>query len=249
LTPAYKLKPVDRVLAEIHAIKEIWDRPFIEFADDNSFVHRRHYKELLRALIPEGLRWFTETDISVACDTELLELMRDAGCQQVLIGLESPRHTSLRGVEVKSDWKRRQREFYVDAVHRIQSYGITVNGCFILGLDGDTPDVFEQVFDFHRETGQYEVQVTLLTAFPGTSLYARMKREGRLLHDGAWDRCTLFDLNVEPKGMTCDELQHGFVDLVRQLYCEAESKRRRRSFRQLVRTSETARRGVERCAV
>jgi radical SAM superfamily enzyme YgiQ (UPF0313 family) len=249
LTPAYKLKPVDRVIAGIHAIKEVWDRPFIEFADDNSFVNRHHYKELLRALIPENLRWFTEADISVAHDVELLELMRDAGCQQVLIGLESPRDTSLRGLEVKADWKRKQRDHYVDAIHRIQSHGITVNGCFILGLDGDTPDVFEHVLDFHRETGQYEVQVTLLTAFPGTPLYTQMKQEGRLLHDGAWDRCTLFDLNVEPKDMTCDELQRGFVELVGQLYCEAETNRRRRGFRQLVRQSETARRGVERCVV
>jgi radical SAM superfamily enzyme YgiQ (UPF0313 family) len=75
LTPLYKLKPVDRVLAEIHEIKRLWPRPFIEFADDNTFVHRRHSKELLRALVDEGIRWFTETDISVAEDAELLGLL------------------------------------------------------------------------------------------------------------------------------------------------------------------------------
>ncbi len=89
LTPRYKVKPVEKVIAEIREIKKIWPKPFIEFADDNSFVHREHYKNLLRELAKEKLRWFTEADVNVANDDELLGLMRDSGCQQVLIGLES----------------------------------------------------------------------------------------------------------------------------------------------------------------
>ena len=166
LTPRYKLKPVEKVIAEIHAIKRIWAKPFIEFADDNSFVHREHYKALLRELAKENLRWFTEADVRVAEDDELLGLMRDAGCQQVLIGLESPRRASLEGVETNSNWKVRQHDKYAAAIGRIQSRGITVNGCFILGLDGDTSEVFDDVFDFVCEAGLYEVQTTFLTALP-----------------------------------------------------------------------------------
>jgi len=110
---------------------------------------------------------------------ELLGLMRDSGCQQVLIGLESPpvlrsrtaeggRRASLDGVELKSNWKSRQQDSYREAIAKIQSYGVTVNGCFILGLDGDTPAVFDNVLDFVRLSGLYEVQVTFQTAFPGT---------------------------------------------------------------------------------
>ncbi len=90
LTPKYKVKPVDKVLAEIHEIKRLWPAPFIEFADDNSFVNRRHSKELLRAMVGEHIRWFTETDIAIADDPELLDLMHASGCAEVLIGLESP---------------------------------------------------------------------------------------------------------------------------------------------------------------
>src|SRR6266850_2450303 len=178
LTPLYKLKPVEKVIQEIREIKKIWPRPFIEFADDNSFVARDHYKRLLRELAKEQLRWFTETDVRVAEDDELLGQMRDSGCQQVLIGLESPRRASLDGVELKSNWKARRRDFYKEAIAKIQSYGITVNGCFILGLDGDTPEVFEDVLEFVRDSGLYEVQITFMTAFPGTPLYAKLKEEG-----------------------------------------------------------------------
>jgi radical SAM superfamily enzyme YgiQ (UPF0313 family) len=170
LTSRYKLKPVEKVIAEIKEIKKIWTRPFIEFADDNSFVHRDHYKKLLRALAKENLRWFTEADVRIAQDQELLGLMRDSGCQQVLIGLETPRRASLDGLELKTNWKLRHQESYKAAIATIQSYGITVNGCFILGLDGDTPEVFDQVFDFVRNSNLYEVQITVLTPFPGTPL-------------------------------------------------------------------------------
>ena len=52
LSPGYRVKPVDKVVAEIRRIKEIWPKPFIEFADDNSFVNRKHAKKLLRAIPP-----------------------------------------------------------------------------------------------------------------------------------------------------------------------------------------------------
>jgi radical SAM superfamily enzyme YgiQ (UPF0313 family) len=242
LTPRYKVKPVDKVIAEIREIKTIWSRPFIEFADDNSFVHRDHYKRLLRELAKEHVRWFTEADVSVAEDEELLGLMRDSGCQQVLIGFESPIRISLDGVELKSNWKARQQDFYKTAIARIQSYGITVNGCFILGLDGDTPEVFDDVFRFMRESGLYEVQVTFLTAFPGTPLYAQLKHEGRIIRDEAWELCTLFDINFRPKNMTVEQLQTGFLGIVKGLYSVEETAERRSKFKAMLKSSSNVRR-------
>jgi radical SAM superfamily enzyme YgiQ (UPF0313 family) len=237
LTGRYKLKPIEKVLAEIREIKKIWPRPFIEFADDNSFVHRTHYKALLGAFAPEKLRWFTETDINVAQDDDLLALMRDSGCQQILVGLESPRRPGLDGLELKSNWKARQLDGYKEAIAKIQSYGITVNGCFILGLDGNTPAVFDDVLDFVRTSGLYEVQVTFQTAFPNTPLYHRLKKEGRILRDGAWELCTLFDINFEPRDMTRDQLQSGFLQLVKTLYGDEETHTRRSNFRKRLRSS------------
>jgi radical SAM superfamily enzyme YgiQ (UPF0313 family) len=237
LTPRYKVKPVEKVIAEIRAIKKIWPRPFIEFADDNSFAHREHYKKLLREMAKEKVRWFTEADVRVAEDDELLGLMRDSGCQQVLIGLESTGRTSLDGVELKSNWKLRQQDFYKEAIAKIQSYGVTVNGCFILGLDGDAHDVFDSVLNFVRDSKLYEVQVTFLTAFPGTPLYARLKTEGRIIRDRAWELCTLFDINFKPKNMSVEQLQGGFLKLAKQLYSAGETQERRANFKRRLKTS------------
>ena len=244
ITPKYRVKPVERVLAEIHAIRERWPHPFIEFADDNSFIVRAHAKELLRALRDEKVKWFTETDISIADDPELLELMGESGCRQVLIGLESPEPIGLEGIETRRNWKRSRLEQYESAIRRIQSHGITVNGCFVLGLDGHTPAIFDAVHDFVERSGLYEVQVTVMTPFPGTPLHARLRQEGRLLVDGAWDRCTLFDVNFVPTGMSPDELQAGLVELGRRLYrTDFIEARRERFFREL-RAARRARAGA-----
>jgi len=230
LTPRYKVKPVANVLAEIHEIKRHWARPFIELADDNTFVQRRHARELLRSLIEEDIRWFTESDIGIADDPELLTLMRDAGCREVLIGLESPTARGIAGVELRRDWKRTRFGDYLGAIERIQSHGIAVNGCFVLGLDGDGPEVFDAVEAFVRESGQFDVQITVMTAFPGTPLYERLLAEGRLLEPTAWDRCSLFDVNFRPRNMSVEALQDGLLTLGRRLYTDDERRARRNRF-------------------
>ena len=230
LNPRFKTKPVDRVLAEIHRIKEIWPNPFIEFADDNTFADKTHGRELVRALQPEGLRWFTETDISIARDPELLAMMKDAGCAQILVGLESPMAAGLDGLEHKSNWKRRQMDGYRRAIETIQDAGITMNGCFVLGLDGQDAGAFEAVHDFVRETGLYEVQITVMTAFPGAPLYDRLAQQGRLLDAEAWETCTLFDVNFRPEHMSAAELENGFKDLLQRIYEAGFVEERRRRF-------------------
>ncbi len=231
LTGFYKQKPYHKVLAEIDRIREIWEHPFIEFADDNTFVNRAYWKKLLPELKKKKIRWFTETDISVAQDEELLTLMRESGCAQVLIGLESPAKAALNGVEIKQNWKAEHQYMYKDAIRTIQSHGISVNGCFILGLDNQDKGVFDQVFDFVDDSSLHEVQVTVLTPFPGTPLYERLKKENRILEKEAWEKCTLFDVNFLPGNMTVEELSSGFKDLVQRLYSDEFARLRKKRFK------------------
>lgn len=230
LNPRFKAKPVPRILDEIHRIKELWPHPFIEFADDNTFADKARGRELVRALLPEGLRWFTETDISIARDPELLAMMKDAGCAQILIGLESPTTSGLDGLEHKANWKLKQREHYLRAIETIQDAGITVNGCFVLGLDGQDETSFDAVFDFVRASGLYEVQITVMTAFPNAPLYDRLHTAGRLLDAEAWESCTLFDVNYVPEKMSVTALEQGFRQLAKQIYDTAFIEERRRRF-------------------
>ncbi|MCK5850049.1 MAG: B12-binding domain-containing radical SAM protein [Kiritimatiellae bacterium] len=234
ISKSYKQKPAERVLREIQEIKKIWDKPFIEFADDNSFVDKAYWKDLLNGLRLEGIKWFSEADISVAEDEELLTLLHESGCQQILIGFESPTEIGLDGLELRSNWKVRQLDKYRDAIHKIQSHGITVNGCFILGLDGHDKTIFNSVFEFVKESGLYEVQITVMTAFPGTPLYERLIQEKRVIQKDDWSRCTLFDVNYHPQNMTAKELEKGFRDLAEKLYSAEFTKQRKANYKNIL---------------
>lgn len=228
----YRIKPVEQVMAEVDAIERVWSNPFIELADDNTFVNKQWAKDFLREMGQRNIHWFTETDISVADDPEMLDLLANSGCQQILIGLESVTPDNLDKLD-RANWKRKRLDGYRKAIDTIQNKGITVNGCFILGLDGDTPDTFETVRDFILDSNLLESQVTVLTPFPSTRLYHRLKAEGRLLEDQYWDRCTLFDVTFRPKRMSVEDLQEGMKFLFSELYNERVYARRKRHYMEI----------------
>lgn len=227
LISPYKRKSPERIRRELEAVCEVWPKPFVELADDNTFVSKSWSKELARVMteFPE-VRWFTETDISLADDPELLELLAASGCAQVLIGLESPDPESLAETDSK-DWKKRQRDHYLEKIAVVQAAGISVNGCFAVGFDADGPGVFDSVKSFVSESCLSEVQATILTPFPGTTLQTRLREEGRLLNEEYWDSCTLFDLVFRPARMGVEELEQGFHDLIRDLYSPEASEKRK----------------------
>jgi radical SAM superfamily enzyme YgiQ (UPF0313 family) len=236
ITSAFQQKPVDKVVAEIRAARAVNDQPFFELADDNTFINNKWGKEFLRAITPLEIAWFTETDISIADDPELLDLLTRSGCRQVLIGFESPPAADLEGID-PTDWKRKHSDQYLAAIERIQNRGVTVNGCFIVGLDNQTPDVIERVKEFVGRSGLLEVQITVQTPFPGTPLYARLKREGRLLQDRFWDRCTLFDVTYRPRLMSVEQLVAGLRRLFTEIYNEREFARRKRHYMEIAKAS------------
>lgn len=118
----YKRKPIEHVNRELDAIEAIWPKPFIELADDNTFVHKAWSRELIEAIGNRGIRWFTESDISLADDDQLQGDLAASGCAQVLIGLETVDENALDEADSKH-WKRRRRSQYIEAIQRFKITG------------------------------------------------------------------------------------------------------------------------------
>ncbi len=231
---SYKKKPVSHIKNELDKIFEIWAHPFIELADDNTFVDKVWSKDLLNLFGRYKMKWFTETDISVAYDDDLLELLAKSNCAQVLIGFETTNVETLQGMD-RGNWKFRQFDNYIKAIEKIQSYGISVNGCFILGFDTDTRESFSHTEQFIRDSGLSETQITLLTPFPGTALYHQLKIENRLLSENYWDKCTLFDVNFKPRNFEVEELENRFQELMTNVYSDEAVRQRRTKFKEIMR--------------
>jgi len=229
----YKKKPILQVEKELNKILEIWENPFIELADDNTFVDKSWSIELLTLFNKYRIKWFTETDISIAENKKILELLSSSNCAQLLIGLESSAPESLLGID-KNNWKFKQFDTYRKKIDTIQSFGISVNGCFILGFDSDTEESFKNTDDFIKSTNLTEVQLTMLTPFPGTYLYDKFQQEGRLLEDNNWSKFTLFDLTFKPKNMSVAEFEFAFENLMQSTYTSSELSKRRNTFKTVI---------------
>ncbi len=228
-------KSIQQIRKELEAILGRWPRPFIELADDNTFVNKSWTRELLELFAQYPIKWFTETDISIGEDPELLDLLARSHCAQLLIGLESPNPGTLSQMD-PGKWKARKQSAVSQSVLQIQNHGISVNGCFILGNDGEDVNSFRFTLEMIDQLNLAETQITVLTPFPGTKLYQRLKKEGRLLKNDFWDQCTLFDVCFQPDRMSVEELESGFFDLMQEVYSRDRVQIRKTRLNECIRT-------------
>ncbi|OWK37788.1 BchE/P-methylase family protein [Fimbriiglobus ruber] len=217
----HRLKPVANLKRELAAITAQVPRPVLELADDNTFAGGRNSHELLETLAAADARYFTEVDWRVGEDPGLLAGLAASGCVQVLIGIESLvfRHPGMGP-------KQAELPRIMTAIDAIQSAGVAVIGCFIVGCDGETFDSLDRLAAFIEASSLADVQLTLQTPFPGTPLRRRLEREGRLLPGRGWSHCTLFDLTFRPDLMGIEEMELAFRDLARRVFSPAQSVRR-----------------------
>lgn len=208
-------RPVDDIVAEIYPLKR--DKKLFFFVDDNITSNLDQAKDFLRALIPLGIRWVSQSSINAAHDEEFLGLLARSGCQGVLIGFESLNPANLKDMNKSFNTMRGGFE---RALANLRRHRIRVYGTFIFGYDRDTPESFSETVAFARDHALYIAAFNHLTPFPGTPLYRRMATEGRLLYEAWWldDRYSYNRIPFRPRGMTPEALQRNCLEARREFY-------------------------------
>ena len=207
----YRVRPVQEVIAEIDSI----DSPHLFFVDDALGLNRNVAKQLFTEMVPLRRHWLGQGTVSLAEDLELLRLMRRSGCKGLLIGFESVQ----KGTQTEVKKIKNLRIDFYEAMRRFHGEGFGILGAFVFGSDYENKDVFEQTLEFILEGRLECIELRILTPYPGTQLYERLLREGRLCVRDWWLRGYPSDtLLFQPKGMTADELISGFARLTRQTY-------------------------------
>lgn len=225
----YRHKDVEQVINEINCIKKLKNKPHIYFTDDNMLVQSDFSINLLKKLQDTGIRWMSHTDVEVAKNRKVLELLYASGCRKLVIGFESIIPNSLKNME---EWKFKRLDFYEEAIKTIQSYGIGVWGTFIVGLDQDDTSVFQRVVDFTLKTHLYGAMISVPTPYPGSVLYDNLDKENRILTKH-WGSYTLWNVVVQPKRMTAKELEDGFEYVLKSIYSKEATLERRDYFKKL----------------
>jgi radical SAM superfamily enzyme YgiQ (UPF0313 family) len=208
----YRTRPPQEVEEEIRGLRPFEGRFMLKnvvfFVDDNIAGRRTHARELLTRIIPYRLKWLGQASTTVARDDALLDLCRKSGCMGLLIGFETLSKEKLKAVGKGFN----SPENYLDVIHKIHEYGIGVSGAFVFGLDGDDVGVFDRTYEFVQKAKLESPYFSILTPYPGTRLYQKLAREGRII-DHDWSNYNTNTVVYRPLGMTAQQLFDGYFRL------------------------------------
>lgn len=209
----FRRRDVGAIVEEIREARERFNTAVFIFSDDNVAGNQQWAMELFAALRPLNIRWASQCDILIARNEKLLAAMRDSGCAGLILGLESPSQSTLEQAGKRFVTADRYREM----IGRIQSYGISLWGSFIFGFDTDGWRECMQAVRFARKARLAMSCYIILTPYPGTAVYERFRREGRLL-DCTWDQYNGATVCFRPRRMTVDQLRHAQMAAFREFY-------------------------------
>lgn len=208
----YRVRPIPDVVEEVRRLRHRW----MMFNDDNIIGNHSYSKELLNALIPLKKKWFGQASLSGLKAIENVELLAKSGCNSLFIGFESLSKKNLVTSKKFQNDPSEYREI-IDTLHR---HGIAICGSFVFGFDEDDPSVFEETVSFSIQTKLFSAIFMILTPYPETAFYHRVKNEGRLVQDQWW----LLERQEEsapffiPKKMSSEVLREGWKKAWKEFY-------------------------------
>jgi len=214
----YRVRSPRQVVDEIRADGQ----PYAVFLDNNLSSDPEYLRQLCDALRPLGVIWSAAVTLEVTDDPSLVRLMALSGCTGVFVGFESLSDDNLTATRKRTP---RVRDF-ARRVEVFHDSGIQVNGSFVLGFDHDRQDVFAKTADWIEEQRLECATFHILTPYPGTPLFERMDREGRLLHRD-WGRYDTAHTVFQPRHLSPEELEQGYAWCYERVFSSASIWRRR----------------------
>ena len=214
----YKIKPVEQVISEIKKFEKYNKGKMFSvkkvyfFVDENLYVNREYIKELFSAMIELKISWTAQGTVNTAFDEEMLELMAKSGCRSYAIGFESISEKTLAEVNKP---KVNKSQSYDVAIKNLLRHGIVPVGYLMFGFDNDDYDVFKRTVDFVIENHLIQPFFNVVTPYPGTKLYDRIKGENRIF-DENWDHYNFMSCVYYPKQLSPDFIEEGVVWAAKQ---------------------------------
>jgi len=202
-------RPVDNVIEEIKTIPQ----KHMHFYDPSLTSHPSYSKSLFNKMIGLNKKFTCNGNVGTLYkDEELLKLASEAGCTKWYIGFESFSQKNITQIGKKTN----KIEEYRPAIKKIHDYGMDIHGHFVFGLDNDTTDVFKSTLKAINDLELTIAEFHIMTPFPGTPLFDRLDREGRILSKD-WSKYMMSMVNFKPKLMSEEELCNG-VDLLKKRF-------------------------------
>ncbi len=206
---SYYTQSVDAALAEIERLPG----RHIYFLDDNLFANPEFAAALFDGMRGMGRLWQAAGTVKSVLTPNLMEKAAACGLRSLFVGFETINRKNLQAQHkiqnLDCDYNR--------AVRRLHDHGIMVNGSFVFGMDKDDEGVFGHTVDWALSQAIETATFHILTPYPGTRLHARMKEQGRILHDN-WDLYDTRHCIFRPAGMSAEQLEAGYWRAYKEFY-------------------------------
>ena len=206
---SFYTQTVDAALAEIERLPG----RHLYFLDDHLFGNERFAEALFDGMRGMGRLWQAAGTVHSVLRPRLLEKAAACGLRSLFVGFETLDAENLRAQRKPQNLHRD----YGAAIRRLHDQGVIVNGSFVFGMDEDGPDVFARTVEWAVDQGIETATFHIMTPYPGTALFQKMEREGRILHRD-WDRYDTRHVVYRTRGMTAEELEAGYWSAYRDFY-------------------------------
>lgn len=205
----YINRPIDNVIKDINALKT----EHIMFIDDNFIGNPKWTKNFLKKIKPLKLKWNAAVTSNIVDMPELLDEMKESGCESLFIGFESINSKSLESVhKVQNSVSRYEK--LVDEIHK---RGIMINASFVFGLDEDDVSIFKSTLEWIVKNKIETVTSHIMTPYPGTKLYSSLLEKNRIV-DFNLSNYNTAHVVYKPKNMTAEELYNGYLWIYKEVY-------------------------------
>ena len=210
----FRMQSAERILAEIKHALTYFNSRYIFFYDDNFVANKGRIEKLCDLLLSENIdiSWSAQVRSDIARSPELCAKMRKAGCRTFYIGFESINDETLKALN-----KSQSRRDIESAIQVIHEHGINIHGMFMFGEDNDTEATIKETTEFSIKHHIDTVQYMILTPFPGTKIYEKLKEEERFYHN-QWDYFDGMYIVYRPKNMSASTLQLETMKAYRKFY-------------------------------
>jgi anaerobic magnesium-protoporphyrin IX monomethyl ester cyclase len=163
----YRKRDLEVVFEEIRQIQQLgYDHLWI--ADDNFTLNLSLLRKFCERMLGTGMKWSCLSR-STGIDDAIARLMKEAGCQQVYLGLEAGSDAILRLMN-----KKATRDDGIRAVQHFRQAGIEVAAFFIVGYPGETTADIEQTFKLALSLPLNEISFNVPFPLPGSALFDRV---------------------------------------------------------------------------
>lgn len=205
----YINREIFEVIEEIKNLKT----NHILFIDDNFIGNIGWTESFLKELLKLKIKWSAAVTVNLLNNLQILDLMKKSGCKSLFIGFETLNDLNIQEINKRHN-NINKYEILVNELHKRE---IMINASFVFGLENDSENVFDNTLQWIIKNKIETITSHILTPYPGTKLYNKLKKENRIIQED-YSKYNTANVVFIPKKISSNNLYNGYIKFYKDVY-------------------------------